>query len=97
VLIVRVRPLPHPALPPPPKSSVCLFVKNPQREYKDLLAAHNIKFVDRVVGLDKLRGKHKPFEARRALMKAHDIFLCDARIMPSMPKLLGKIFFDAKK
>ncbi|KAJ9115796.1 hypothetical protein QFC24_006904 [Naganishia onofrii] len=93
---VRI-PLPHPALPPPPKSSVCLFTRSPQREYKDLLAAHNIKFVDRVVGVEKLRGKHKPFEARRALMKAHDIFLCDAKIMPSMPKLLGKIFFDAKK
>lgn len=89
--------LPHPPLPPPPTTSVCLFSKDPQREYKDLLHAQNIKFISRVVGLAKLKGKHKPFEARRALCNDHQLFLCDESIMPMMPKLLGKIFFDAKK
>ncbi|WWD21872.1 hypothetical protein CI109_106360 [Kwoniella shandongensis] len=89
--------LPHPPLPPPPTTSICLLVKSPQREYKDLLANNSIKFMSRVVGVEKLKGKFKPFEARRQLMRDHEVFLCDERIVPLMPKLLGKMFFEAKK
>ncbi|KAK8846555.1 hypothetical protein IAR55_005641 [Kwoniella newhampshirensis] len=89
--------LPHPPLPPPPTTSVCLLVKSPQREYKDLLATANIKFISRVVGVEKLKGKFKPFEARRQLLRDHEMFLCDERIVPLMPGLLGKMFFEAKK
>ncbi len=89
--------LPTPPLPPPPATSVCLFVKDPQREYKDLLEEKGIKFVDRVVGVEKLRGKFKPFEPRRQLRNDHDLFLVDDRVLPMMPKLLGKMFFEAKK
>ncbi|CAE6413595.1 unnamed protein product [Rhizoctonia solani] len=81
----------------PRTSPICLITKDPQREYKDLLAAQNVKFVSRVVGVTKLKGKFKPFEARRQLMKDHGIFLVDERVVPMMPKLLGKIFFKAKK
>ncbi|ORY24127.1 ribosomal protein L1p/L10e family-domain-containing protein [Naematelia encephala] len=95
---VRIQ-LPHPPLPPPPTTSICLITKPPQRTYKDLLSSpeHNIKFINRVVDTDKLRGKWKPFEARRNLARENDLFLCDERVVPSMPGLLGKIFFDAKK
>ncbi|WRT65237.1 uncharacterized protein IL334_002180 [Kwoniella shivajii] len=89
--------LPHPPLPPPPTTSICLLSKSPQREYKDLLAAQNIKFISRVVGVEKLKGKFKPFEPRRELMRDHEIFLCDERVLTIMPQLLGKMFFDAKK
>lgn len=89
--------LPNPPLPPPPATSVCLITKDPQREYKDLIAKHNIKFIERVVGVEKLKGKFKPFEPRRQLCADHDLFLCDDRVLPLMPKLLGKIFFNAKK
>jgi ribosome biogenesis protein UTP30 len=61
------------------------------------LHEQGVKFIARVVGLEKLKGKHKPYEARRALANDHQVFLCDESIMPMMPKLLGKIFFDAKK
>ncbi|CAE6390844.1 unnamed protein product [Rhizoctonia solani] len=81
----------------PRTSPICLITKDPQREYKDLLTAQNVKFVSRVVGVTKLKGKFKPFEARRQLMKDHGIFLVDERVVPMMPKLLGKIFFKAKK
>ncbi|WVQ83759.1 hypothetical protein IAT38_005903 [Cryptococcus sp. DSM 104549] len=89
--------LPHPALPPPPATSICLLTKSPQRTYKDLLAEHNIKFIARVVGVEKLKGKFRPYEARRELMRDHEMFLCDERVVPMMPKLLGKMFFEAKK
>jgi ribosome biogenesis protein UTP30 len=50
-----------------------------------------------VVDTDKLRGKWKPFEARRELMRENEVWLCDERIVPSLPKLLGKVFLAAKK
>ncbi|CAE6464115.1 unnamed protein product [Rhizoctonia solani] len=81
----------------PRTTSICLITKDPQREYKDLLEAQKVKFISRVVGVNKLKGKFKPFEARRQLMKDHGLFLVDERVVPLMPKLLGKIFFKAKK
>jgi ribosome biogenesis protein UTP30 len=61
------------------------------------LAAQGIKFVSRVVGIAKLKGKFKPFEARRQLMRDHELWLCDDRVVDMMPQLLGKMFFEAKK
>lgn len=92
---VRIN-LPHP-LHTPGDVSVCLLVKDPQREYKDLLMAEKIKSISRVVGVTKLKGKFKPYDARRALVGDHDLFLADARIVPTLPNLCGKVFFDAKK
>lgn len=89
-------PLAHPLIDPR-TSSVCLITKDPQREYKDLLETKNIKFISRVVGVEKLKGKFKPFEARRQLLRDHGLFLADDRVVPLLPTLLGKMFFDAKK
>ncbi|EJU03360.1 ribosomal protein L1 [Dacryopinax primogenitus] len=89
-------PLIHPVIDPR-ETSICLLTKDPQREYKDLIAEHKINFISRVVGVAKLKGKHKPFEARRQLLKEHGLFLADQRIVPLLPALLGKMFFDAKK
>ena len=81
----------------PRTSPVCLIVKDPQREYKDLIAGEGIKFISRVVDIRHLKGKWKPFEARRLLLKENGLFLADERVVPLLPKLLGKIFFNAKK
>lgn len=88
--------LPNPVIDPR-TTSICLFTKDPQRQYKDLLEAQNIKYVSRVVGIEKLKGKFKPFEARRQLMNDHGLFLVDERVVPLLPKLLGTKFFKAKK
>ncbi|KLO05843.1 ribosomal protein L1 [Schizopora paradoxa] len=89
-------PLAHPVVDPR-STPVCLITKDPQREYKDLLASNNVKFISRVVGVAKLKGKFKPFEARRMLLKENGLFLADERVVPLLPGLLGKIFFEAKK
>ncbi|GAA6025511.1 hypothetical protein JCM11491_004141 [Sporobolomyces phaffii] len=89
-------PLPHPVMNPK-ESPVTLFVKDPQREYKDLLADLKIGFVSRVVGLDKLTKKHKTFEAKRQLLKEADLFLVDDRVMPEVGRAIGKMWRDAKK
>lgn len=74
-----------------------LFVKDPQRTYKDLLEELKIRFVSRVVGLDKLRTKHKTFEAKRQLLKEADLFLVDDRVTVEVGKSIGKMWRDAKK
>ncbi|KAG6379094.1 ribosomal protein L1p/L10e family-domain-containing protein [Boletus reticuloceps] len=89
-------PLKHP-LVDPRTSGVCLITKDPQREYKDLLERHNIKFISRVVGVGKLKGKFKAFEARRLLLKENGMFLADERVIPLLPRLLGSKWFHAKK
>ncbi|KAF8436927.1 ribosomal protein L1p/L10e family-domain-containing protein [Boletus edulis BED1] len=89
-------PLKHP-LVDPRTSGVCLITKDPQREYKDLLEQHNIKFISRVVGVGKLKGKFKAFEARRLLLKENGMFLADERVIPLLPRLLGSKWFHAKK
>ncbi|VDB90263.1 unnamed protein product [Peniophora sp. CBMAI 1063] len=89
-------PVKHP-LVDPRVTPVCLITKDPQREYKDLLESHGIKFINRVVGITKLKGKFKPFEARRMLLQENGLFLADERVVPLLPGLLGRKFFDAKK
>lgn len=53
--------------------------------------------VKRVVGVTKLKGKFRPFEARRQLMNEHDVFLADERIIAMLPKLLGKKWMEDRK
>ncbi|KAG1869036.1 ribosomal protein L1p/L10e family-domain-containing protein [Suillus subalutaceus] len=89
-------PLKHPLIDPR-VTPVCLITKDPQREYKDLLESHKIKFIPRVVGITKLKGKFKSYEARRMLLKENGMFLADERVIPLLPGLLGKKWFDAKK
>jgi ribosome biogenesis protein UTP30 len=89
-------PLAHPIVDPR-TTQICLIVKDPQREYKDLLKQHNIKFIGRVVGIAKLKGKWKGFEERRQLLRENGLFLVDNRVAAMMPMLLGKMWFKAKK
>lgn len=88
-------PLAHPLLDE--AASVCLLTKDPQREYKDLLQEKNIHAVNRVVGVEKLKGKFRPFDARRELAHEHDLFLADERIVPMLPKLCGSVFYKDRK
>ena len=81
----------------PRTTSVCLITKDPQREYKDLIEREGIKFISRVVDIRHLKGKWKSFEAKRVLLKENGLFLADERVIPLLPALLGKIFFQAKK
>jgi ribosome biogenesis protein UTP30 len=91
------------ALPKPWKcaedelTTVCLITKDPQREYKDLIKPLGLKSVSKIIGVSKLRTKYKPFETRRQLCNGYDVFLADERILPMLPKILGKTFFDKKK
>lgn len=91
---IRV-PTPHPIYAP--SSSICLITADPQRTYKDLMVEQKLVQVKRVVGVTKLKGKFAPYEARRQLMNDHDLFLADDRIVPMLPKLLGKKWMSERK
>ncbi|KAI9149797.1 proteasome-interacting protein cic1 [Blastocladiella emersonii ATCC 22665] len=76
--------------------SVCVFVKDPQSDAKVVLANAGVK-VARVLGVTKLRAKFATYEARRELCDTYDVFLADDRVIPMLPKALGKKFYDSKK
>ena len=66
-----------------------------QREWKDKLEAQQVSA--KVIGISKLAKKYVPYEAKRQLCDAHDLFLADERVLPKLPALLGKTFFKKKK
>ncbi|ODQ63376.1 ribosomal protein L1, partial [Nadsonia fulvescens var. elongata DSM 6958] len=86
-------------------TSICLFSKDPQRAYKDALLTGQGENKDepahasltRVIGVSKLKGKFKSFEARRALMGQHDIFIAEDNVVTTLPRLLGKTFYESGK
>lgn len=94
-------PLPH-ALWDAEGAEVCLFVKDHKGEGHKAAKQRLAKLVKnggiaKVVGLSKLRTKYESHEAKRQLCGAYDLFLADERILPSLPKLIGKSFFKRKK
>jgi ribosome biogenesis protein UTP30 len=94
-------PVPHP-LASASGAEVCLFVKDKAGEGHKAAKARLARFegrggVAKVVGLSKLRGKYESHEARRKLCGSYDLFLADERVLPSLPKLLGKAFFRRRK
>lgn len=53
--------------------------------------------VSKVLKFSKLKSDYKPFEAKRKLCDSYDMFLADKRVVPLLPRLLGKQFFKKKK
>lgn len=94
-------PIPHP-LYSAEGAEVCLFVKDHKGEGHKAAKQRLAKLVKnggiaKVVGLSKLRTKYESHEAKRQLCSSYDLFLADERIIPSLPKLIGKSFFKRKK
>jgi ribosome biogenesis protein UTP30 len=61
------------------------------------LEAHPVSRIKKVVSLDKLRKEYSQFKQKRELCESFDLFLSDDRILPMLPKVLGKVFFEKKK
>lgn len=95
--------LPHPIYEVG-KAEVCLFVKDRAGEgHKEAKERHQRMEragktgISKVIGISQLRKKYESFEAKRNLCNQFDVFLADDRVLPSLPKLIGKSFFRAKK
>lgn len=89
--------LPH-SLNASPETSVCLITADPQRAYKNIVAADDFpaelrKKITRVIDVTKLKAKYGQYEAQRKLFAEHDVFLGDDRIINRLPKILGKTFY----
>jgi len=86
--------LPHPFVTLD-TAEICLITKDPHKEYKEKLAAEGLRA--KVLGVSSLKKKYHPYQAKRELLKAHEVFLADARVLPMLPPLLGKTFFTKRR
>lgn len=91
--------LPHPIIPNDVR--ICIFTKDPQRAYKDLVASDAFpatlrEKVQRVLGVDKLKKRYKSYEQKRALLAEYDVFMVDDRIIKIVAEFLGKTFYQSK-
>lgn len=43
-----------------------------------------------------MKSTYKQYEKRRELYSLNDIFLADDSLITTLPKLLGKVFYDSK-
>lgn len=94
-------PVPH-SLHASPMTTICLITADPQRAFKDAIAHASFptalfKRITRVIGLKKLSERYKSFESRRQLLREHDVFLADDRIITRLPQILGKTFYKGSK
>lgn len=94
-------PLPH-SLVDSQFAEICLIIGDgPKSNLTKEAAQKKIKAenipVSKVMKLSKLRSDYKAFEAKRKLCDSYDLFLADKRILPALPKLLGKQFFKKRK
>ena len=74
---------------------VCLFVKDPKSDFKQLEI--DFPFKVKVIDVENLKMKYSRFQDRRNLLKQFDLFLCDYKIYFLLKKLLGKPFYVHRK
>lgn len=77
-----------------PSSVSGIPIENP---IKNQLAAKPVTGVTKVLAISKLRKNYHEFKDRRRLLSSYSLFLCDERIMPLLPPLLGSKFYEKKK
>ena len=50
-----------------------------------------------MLGISKIKTRYKSFESRRQLASEYDVFLADDRVIPLLPRLLGKTVYEGTK
>ncbi|OAY57627.1 ribosomal L1 domain-containing protein 1 [Manihot esculenta] len=95
--------LPNPLLNPQnDNSELCLIIDDRPKSglTKDAcrkkIQNDNIP-ISKIIKLSKLKTDYRPFEAKRKLCDSYDMFFADKRVIPLLPKMLGKQFFKKKK
>ncbi|KAJ9545810.1 hypothetical protein OSB04_025517 [Centaurea solstitialis] len=95
-------PLPHPLISQSSFPEICLIIDDrPNSNLTSKIAKKKIKSegipVTKVIKISKLKTDYKPFESKRKLCDSYEMFFADRRVIPLLPKLLGKQFFKKKK
>lgn len=82
------------------KPTVALFVRDGSVD-KELLekieASELNNAITQIISGNELKTTYKPFEKRRQLFAQYDLFLADDALVTTLPKLLGKTFYESKK
>jgi hypothetical protein len=78
-------------------TQICLIVKDPRSDFKDLNIHKDLPFKLKVIDIEKLKLKFSRFNERRNLLKEYEMFLCDHKIYNMLKKHLGKPFYASKK
>ncbi|KAG7561345.1 Ribosomal protein L1/ribosomal biogenesis protein [Arabidopsis thaliana x Arabidopsis arenosa] len=96
-------PLPHPLINPTEDSpELCLIIDDRPKsgltkaDVTKKIKSENIP-ITKVIKLSKLKSDYKAFEAKRKLCDSYDMFFADRRIIPLLPRVIGKKFFASKK
>ncbi|RZC51485.1 hypothetical protein C5167_019914 [Papaver somniferum] len=95
-------PLSHSLHPSDSTEEHCLIIDDRSKSTltseaaKKKIAEENIP-ISKVLKLSKLKTDYRAFEAKRKLCDSYDFFFADKRVIPLLPKLLGKQFFKKKK
>ena len=78
-------------------SRICLIVKDPEQETKDVLAKLEVPTIADVIGVDRLKREFKQYKDKRALLADFDGFLADLRVYKMLPEIMGKNFYTKKQ
>ncbi|KAL5731975.1 hypothetical protein ACHQM5_004647 [Ranunculus cassubicifolius] len=95
-------PLPNSLHPFDSSEEICLVIDDRSKNsltaevVKKKIEADNIP-VSKVLKLSKLKSDYRAFEEKRKLCSSYDMFFADKRVIPLLPKCLGKEFYRKKK
>jgi ribosome biogenesis protein UTP30 len=82
---------------------VCLVAQDPEKDTNVALVdedeeSYKVAELKKVVGISKfVKGEYRPYEARRALVKEFDVFVCDQAVFQLVPQHLGKAFYKKNR
>ncbi|CAH8310446.1 unnamed protein product [Eruca vesicaria subsp. sativa] len=67
-----------------------------KKDAREKIESDNIP-ITKILKLSKLKSDYKAFEAKRKLCDSYEMFFADRRVIPLLPRLIGKKFFASKK
>lgn len=78
-------------------TEICLITKDPKAKYEELIQKNGLLYNLTIMSISNLRDNFKSYEEKRSLCHSYDLFLADDRVIPILPKLLGKEFYRKKR
>ncbi|KAJ4904943.1 Ribosomal protein L1p/L10e family [Raphanus sativus] len=94
-------PLPHPLIDSS-SPELCLIIDDrpksglTKEDARKKIDSDNVP-IAKILKLSKLRSDYKAFESKRKLCDSYEMFFADRRVIPLLPRLIGKKFFETKK
>ncbi|KAL0296510.1 UNVERIFIED_CONTAM: Ribosomal L1 domain-containing protein 1 [Sesamum radiatum] len=62
-----------------------------------IIKAKGIPFIKQVLKVSKLKSDYKSFDSKKKLYDSFDVFFAVKNVVPLLPKVLGKVFYNKKK